>query len=37
MIEPTMAPYIALAWIVSGVSLGGLTAWSLWRYQRRDR
>ena len=32
-----MAPFIAVAWIISGVSLAGLTFWSLWRYTQRDK
>ena len=37
MMQPDMAPFITLAWVISGLSLGGLTLWSLWRYQRRNR
>ena len=35
--EPNMAPFIAVAWVLSFVSLGGLTAWSWRQYQRRGR
>lgn len=35
--QPDMAPYITMAWAVSGASLGALTLWSLWRYTRRDQ
>lgn len=34
---PDMGPYIALAWSISGLSLGGLTVWSIWRYLSREQ
>ncbi len=34
---PDMGPYIAAAWLISALTLGGLTAWALWGYQRRGR
>lgn len=34
---PNMAPYIALAWSLSAIGLFGITAWTLWRYQKRGR
>lgn len=37
MIEPNMAPFIALAWLISASSLGALTLWAAWRFGKRGQ
>lgn len=34
---PNMAPYIALAWIISATTLALLTVWAYRAYQNRGR